>query len=88
MSRTPLLTLALLGLSSAAFAQEEQTPTPPRVIYRAVDEVIFDSATIDALPERPDGIAVWEPPARTHVSFIQLREDFNEEMSESVAQVK
>ena len=88
MSRTPLLTLALLGLSSFAHAQEDTQAPPPQVIYRAVSEVTFDPADIDALPERPDGALVWEPPPRTHISFIQLRADFNEEMAESVSQVK
>ena len=81
------LTLGLLGLSSVALAQAEEQPTQ-RFIYRPVTEVTFDERDINALPERPDGTFVWEPPPRTHVSFINLRTDFDDEMAESVSQVK
>lgn len=81
------LVLGLLGLSSTAFAQQEEQ-APRQILYRAVTEVEFDPNAIDALPERPDGALVWEPPPRTHTSFIQLREDFNDELAASVRQVK
>lgn len=95
-----ILTVSLLFLSTAAFAQQDETreadsqieatQESSRVIkYRQVTEVEFgDGLDIDGELVGPNGDIYIERKRGVFNPMIQLRTDFNAEMAESVNDVR
>ena len=82
----PVLAVAIMaGLSTSALAQDENR----QVKYKERTEIDFEKLEIFADKiEGGDIILVDEVGRRPEFSFIELRHDFNAEMSASIDQVK
>lgn len=82
-----LPTFALLSASllpSIAVAQQERAPN---VVYKPVTEIEFREQEIEGELVRPQ-VTLISDIKRESFNFITLRWDFNEEMTQSVEEVK
>lgn len=84
MKRTAILALALL--SAPAFAQDEDTES--EIIYQDITEHIFDGTSIEGTIIVPELAIQQERKPMKIGSFINLRTDFNTEMSGSLNEVR
>jgi len=76
----------LLLLSTAAYADEEIEE--PKVIYKQKTEIDFEGVEVDGTLVKPQGSLILD---RKHAKFnpmIKLRTDFDDEMEQSVKEVK
>lgn len=86
MKRATILALALL--SAPAFAQDEEAATNSNVAYQEVTNIDFEALSVEGQLIGPDGEVVFEPKRAKSFNFIQLRTDFNSEMTHSVTEVR
>ena len=79
--------LAFAFASTSAFAQEvdEQGRT---MIYKQKTEIDFDGLDLSGELVKPQGALLLDRKRASFNPLIRLRTDFNEEMSESVDEVK
>jgi hypothetical protein len=91
------LVLLSLFLAPAAFAQESSSADSPepaetvdgrKIVYAKETEVLFDGMRVDGVLQGPNGVYVSEPQHKPGKRFIQLRDNFDDEMSESVDAVR
>ncbi len=78
----PLLFL----LSTVAYADEETEE--PKVIYKQKTEIDFEGVEVDGTLVKPQGSLILD---RKHAKFnpmIKLRTDFDDEIEQSVKEVK
>ncbi len=82
----------LFALSLPAAAQEDVRPDEdalvPEYIIKPVTEMEFEGYKVGGALVGPGGVLIVSPPERHHQSMIQLRVNFDEQMSRSVDQVK
>ena len=78
-----LIGLSLLSLS--AFAQEEGEAT---VSYKDKTEIDFEGVEVEGELVKPQGALLLERKKAAFNPLIQLRPDFNREMSQSVNDIK
>ena len=78
-----LIGLSLLSLS--AFAQEEGEAT---VSYKSETEIDFEGVEVEGELVKPQGALLLERKKAAFNPLIQLRPDFNREMSQSVNDIK
>jgi hypothetical protein len=77
--------LLLLFLSSIAEANDEEEP---KVVYKKKTEIDFEGVEVEGTLTKPQGSLLLE---RKHAKFnpmIKLRTDFDDEMEQSVKEVK
>ena len=76
----------LFLLSTVAYADEETEE--PKVIYKQKTEIDFEGVEVDGTLVKPQGSLILD---RKHAKFnpmIKLRTDFDDEMEQSVKEVK
>ena len=81
--RSLMLTAAFL--SAPAFAQDEEEP---RVIYKAKTEIDFEDVSVDGELKKPHGAYLLDKRQSSFNPLIRLKENFNEEMVNSVNQIR
>lgn len=88
MSRLFAITLGLT-LASTAFAQEEvDEETGRRIKYSERTEIDFESVDVSGELVKPEGSLLLDRKRASFNPLIRLREDFNEEMKNSVDEIK
>lgn len=90
MTRLFLL-LALLALPASVQAQPKPDPTPPEDSlhrYKAVTDIIIDEVQVGAGVRGPMGHFGLEKRRATFNPLLRLRDDFDQEMVESVLQIR
>ena len=86
-----LAALVLLPLlSTAAMAQDEETdPDSGRQVkYKARTEIDFEGVDVSGELVKPQGQLLLDRKKANFNPLIRLREDFNEEMRQSIDEVK
>ena len=85
-----LAVLFSLGLfSTAAFAQDEETTDDGRKIrYKEKTEIDFEGLDVSGELVKPSGALLLDRKRASFNPLIRLRTDFNEEMKESVDEIK
>jgi hypothetical protein len=85
----PLLLIAGLSFSSAAFAQEETDADSGRQIkYKERTEIDFEGVDVTGELVKPQGQLLLDRRKAEFNPLIKLRADFNDEMKASVDQIK
>jgi Ni/Co efflux regulator RcnB len=88
MKRILLLVLmALMGLSVAAPAAQAQDDEA-NVRYKKKTEIDFDDVGVDGELKKPHGAYLLDKRQSSFNPLIRLKEDFNQEMVESVNQIR
>ena len=87
VSRIPrlLAVTALFATSSVAFAQEEEERT---VKYKERTEIDFEGLDVSGELVKPSGALLLDRKKASFNPLIRLRTDFNQEMAESVDEIK
>ncbi len=83
--RSQMKYVLLFLLSGVAYANDEEEP---KVIYKQKTEIDFDGVEVDGTLVKPQGSLLLE---RKHAKFnpmIKLRTDFDDEMDQSVKEIK
>ena len=85
--RTALvLLLASAAVSAPAFAQDEEGDR--KIQYKSRTEIDFEGVEVAGELVKPQGALLLDRKRANFNPLIKLREDFNEEMDQSVNQVK
>ncbi|MFT5582803.1 MAG: hypothetical protein ACI9VR_000379 [Cognaticolwellia sp.] len=79
------LLLATSFIATPAFAQEEEER---KIEYKSRTEIDFEGVEVDGELVKPTGALLLDRKRADFNPLIKLREDFNEEMDQSVNQVK
>ncbi|MDG1484385.1 MAG: hypothetical protein P8R54_32645 [Myxococcota bacterium] len=87
MKRTIVLAATLLSLSAPAFAQSDEV-AEQEIVYQDVTEHIFDGTNVDGAIVVPELVLRQERQPMKIGSFINLRMDFNTEMSSSTNEIR
>lgn len=74
-----------LLIISLAFSEDEPTP---QVVYKQETEIDFEGLEIEGELLKPHGAIVQERKGAAFNPLIQLRTDFNQEMTQSVTVIK
>lgn len=74
-----------LLIISLAFGEDEPKP---QVVYKQETEIDFEGLEIEGELLKPHGAIVQERKGAAFNPLIQLRTDFNQEMSQSVTAIK
>jgi len=85
--RSIALMIVLLPLSTLAQAQEEPS-VEPAVTYKSVTEIEFETQDLDGVVTRPNIEYVMERTEGRFPPLIQIRDDFNAELTESISRIK
>ena len=80
-----IILIGLSLLSFSAFAQEEGEAT---VSYKDKTEIDFEGVEVEGELVKPQGALLLERKKAAFNPLIQLRPDFNREMSQSVNDIK
>ena len=80
-----LLIIGLLITAAPAMADETEEP---KVIYKKKTEIDFENLDIEGELVKPAGALVLERKKANFNPLIQLRQDFNVEMTESVKDIQ
>lgn len=86
--RSLMVAASVLLLSSAALAQEETTDDGRKVIYKERTEVDFEGVEVAGELVKPQGALLLDRKRAAFNPLIKLRTDFNDEMAQSVDEVK
>ena len=74
-----------LVLISVAFGQQNEEPL---IVYKKETEIDFESLEIEGEMVKPQGTLITDRHGAIFNPLIQLRLDFNTEMSQSIANIK
>ena len=93
MTRTLLSRLFLAGVVAGAFsgsalAQDEEVPEGRKVSYKQKTEIDFEGLDVSGELVKPQSALVLDRKKASFNPLIKLREDFNQEMEQSVDEVK
>lgn len=77
--------LALLALPALA---QEDNEDGANVRYRARTEIDFEDVSVDGELKKPHGAYLLDKRQSSFNPLIRMQEDFNEEMKESVNQIR
>lgn len=78
-----IISLLVFGLTSTAYAEDD-----PVIKYQERTEIDFESVDVNGELVKPEGILTTERTTAVFNPLIKLRYDFNEEMSQSVNDIK
>tara|TARA_A100001015_G_scaffold255612_1_gene297168 strand:- start:679 stop:930 length:252 start_codon:yes stop_codon:yes gene_type:complete len=81
-------TLFLLSLLSSNALADEPKQEEPQVIYKQKTEIDFEGVEIEGELVKPQGSLVLERQRGKFNPLIKLRTDFDDEMDQSVKEVK
>lgn len=91
MLRSSRILISLLALSAlfsgAALAQDEEEGDR-KVIYKTKTEIDFEGLEVAGELVKPQGALLLDRKRASFNPLIKLRTDFNEEMAQSIDQVK
>ena len=73
-----------LVLASLAFANDDEK----KVIYKSMTEIDFEDLEIEGVLQRPQSALVLERKKASFNPLVKLRVNFNEEIEESVQEVR
>ena len=85
---TVLLIIPLCGVSLTALAQDADDDSNRNVKYKARTEIDFEGVDVSGELVKPSGSLLLDRRKATFNPLIQLRENFNPEMRESINEVK
>ena len=89
MKRISLFLMALAVLApSNAFAQDGDTESGRRIVYKQKTEIDFESLDVAGELVKPQGALLLDRKRANFNPLIKLRTDFDEEMEKSVDEVK
>lgn len=77
----------VLGVASAAYAQEAPAEGEEGVVYKKKTTFNFEDDTIDGDLNRPDGAYVESRKRVRHSNLIRIRENFDHEIMNSVSRI-
>lgn len=83
--------VSLLALSPAAFAQDDEgggDDADRKVKYKEKTEIDFEGLDVNGELVKPQGSLLSERKRASFNPLIRLRTDFNQEMAESVDEIK
>lgn len=83
-----LLLLSLVVLALPAAAQDEEDDGGRRVIYKQRTEIDFEGLEVAGELVKPQGALLLDRKRASFNPLIRLRSDFNDEMAESVDEIK
>ena len=78
--------ILLLLLSGTAYADE--TEEEPKVVYKQRTEIDFEGVEVEGSLVRPQGSLILDRKKGSFNPLIQLREDFEPELNNSVNYIK
>ena len=82
-------TITMFGLlTGTAFGQETDEDSGRAIKYKQRTEIDFDSVDVSGDLIKPQGMLLMDVKRKQFNPLIRLREDFNEEMKQSVDEVK
>ncbi len=87
-SRTILVALLAGFGASAALAQDEEGGGETKVVYKTKTEIDFEGLDVNGELVKPQSALVLDRKKAQFNPLIKLRADFNEEMEQSVDEVK
>jgi hypothetical protein len=89
MFRT-LITAGLLLASGAAFAQDDETDADSgrKIKYQERTEIDFEAVDVAGELVKPQGSLLVEHKRASFNPLIRLRTDFNDEMNQSINEVR
>ncbi len=78
-----------LMFSATALADEPETPTTDRqIVYKQRTEIDFEGVEVEGSLVRPQGSLILDRKKGSFNPLIQLREDFEPELNNSVNYIK
>jgi len=85
-----ILAVAVLGLtvSTPALAQDEEAPEGSNVVYKSKTEIDFEGLDVNGELQKPQSALVLDRKKASFNPLIKLRLDFNQEMEQSIDEVK
>ena len=86
--RIVLISILPLTLASSAVMAQEVDEEGRRVVYRQKTEIDFEGLEMSGELVKPQGALLLDRKRASFNPLIRLRTDFNEEMAESVDEVK
>ena len=81
------LTVGLL-FATPALAQDEEAEGDRKVSYKARTEIDFEGVDVSGELVKPNGALLLDRKRANFNPLIKIRQDFNEEMDQSVNQIK
>ena len=78
----------LFMLTAQADGPDDGPSDGPKVVYKKQTEIDFEAIELQGELVKPLGSFIIEKRKATFNPFIELRKDFDEEMSQSVAEIK
>lgn len=84
----PMLLAALTNPLSFLVADNDEPAQEPAVIVKPVTLVDFDEQKVNGEVVRPQIAPIFEPGKLSFAPLIQLRDNFNPELTGSVAEVR
>jgi hypothetical protein len=88
MKRVLCVALLVAPLSALAQSEEPETIDGRPVVRKAVTELEFDTANVDASIVKPSMVLAMEHKPGEHTSLIKVRADFNDIASWEASQQK
>jgi hypothetical protein len=85
-SRLALAAVVLSGFAGSAMAQEE--PDDRKVVYKKKTEIDFEGLDVSGELVKPSGALLLDRKRASFNPLINIRKDFNAEMSASVDEIK
>ena len=79
-----IILLSLTFSAPAAMAQDEE----PKIRYKKKTEIDFEEVSVDGALKTPHGAYILDKRQSSFNPLIRLRENFNQEMVDSVNQVR
>ena len=87
MKRISLALLVLAIPSASVYAQDSEDPGR-RIVYKTKTEIDFEALDVAGELVKPQGAFLLDRKRASFNPLIKLRTDFDEEMSQSVDEVK
>ena len=88
MRRTLILLVALMGFSLVALPSFAQEESDANVRYKKKTEIDFEDVSVDGELKKPHGAYLLDKRQSSFNPLIRLKENFNEEMVNSVNQIR
>ena len=80
--------MILLLLTTLSFAQDSSTTLERDIVYKQKTEIDFEAVDIEGQLKKPQGSLISEKNRAIFNPLIQIREEWNQEMINSLNQVQ